>query len=686
MERETLTVSFFRFVKEGTVYNNARQYRQCPGTRRPRRTPYVRLLIVQKSLAATFLERAKLLGNAPVVRFKEGRGAYQDMSWSAFAGLIREVANGLAAFELEPRACVAIFANNSHLWMAADFATICNGASSVPIYPTSSHSDIEYILENSEARFAFVQNESFAKKILSAKDQLPNLRKMILMFPAKGESWRLGVDAGLSEEAAKSLLCTLDDLREAGRKFAAEQPELIDKRIAETEPEDLATIIYTSGTTGVPKGARLTHSNIASVIGDLPKLLPLTVDDVYLSYLPMSHVFERVCGEFYCSQHGGTIAFAESIELMAKNLGEVQPTMMLVVPRVIDRIYAKVKSGIEGASGRRKKLIDWALYVGKEGLRAKSDGKPLSLGLQMKLWVAEKLVFKKLRERIAPRLRLVVSGGAPATPHVIEFFNAIGICTLEGYGLTETAAPATVNHKEKVKIGSVGPALPSVQMRLAEDGEVLLKGDTIFKGYHKNEQATKEAFEDGWFKTGDIGVIDGDGFLRITDRKKDLIINAAGKNIAPQRIEAVLKTVPFVTQAVVFGDKQKHLVALLTLDEHGVTEFAQEKNWPFDSYADLVQNAQLNQYIRKEIQLRSGQLADYEAIRRFAILPKDLSVEEGELTATLKVKRNVIARSYDQLIQSLYRDEAQGKAEKTGYDPNLVKPPQQNSNRATSNR
>lgn len=615
---------------------------------------------MQKSLAATFFERANSLGSLAAVRFKEGRTPYQDMSWQDYGKLVFDLANGMAALGLAPKECAAIFANNSHLWVAADFATISNGGISVPIYPTSSNSDIEYILSNSQAKFAFVQNDIMLQKVLATKDSSPNLEKIIVLSLADGQSiLELGKQVGLEPAAAQSLLMTLKELREIGCEFQKKQPYLIEQRVKAIQPHDCATVIYTSGTTGIPKGAMLTHRNIITVINDLPSLLPITEEDVYLSYLPMSHVFERVCGEFYWSHFGGTIAFAESIELMAKNMGEVDPTMMLVVPRVLDRIYAKVKSGMEGASGRAKKLIDWSLYVGKEGIRTKSVGKQPSLGLRAKLWLAETLVFRKLRQRIGPRLRLVVSGGAPATPHIIEFFNAIGINTLEGYGLTETAAPASVNLQHKVKIGSVGPALPSVKVRIAEDGEILLRGDSIFESYYKNPEATKDAFEEGWFKTGDIGTLDQDGYIRITDRKKDLIINAAGKNIAPQRVEAVIKTVPFVTQAVVFGDKQKHLVALLTLDEHAVTEFARENNWQFDTYQDLVVGSQLNQYITKELKLRSGQLADYEQIRRISILPEDLSVEQGELTATLKIKRNVIAKKYSPLIQSLFREEKQ---------------------------
>jgi len=327
-----------------------------------------------------------------------------------------------------------------------------------------------------------------------------------------------------------------------------------------------------------------------------------------------------------------------------------------VVPRVLDRIYTKVRSGITGASPRAQKLIEWAIGVGKEVVQAKSENKPLRLGLKVKHALSEKLVFRKLRERIGKRLRLVVSGGAPATPAAIEFFNAIGISTMEGYGLTETCAPSHVNRQERVKIGTVGPSLPSVEVKIAEDGEILLRGPSIVQSYFKNEAATNEAFKNGWFHTGDIGTVDGDGYLRITDRKKDLIINSAGKNIAPQRIEAIVKSIPNTSQAVVFGDKQKALVALITMDELATIEYAREKNWNFQSYEDLTQSPELNDWLRKEIRLRSGQLADYEHVKKFRILPADLSVESGELTATLKVKRAAIAKKYAALIEQLYSE------------------------------
>lgn len=607
-----------------------------------------------QGLATGFFDRARYMGDRVGVRYREQKNPYKSMSWTQYAALVKEMALGLAAVGVDAGSSVAIFSANSIYWVAADIATICNGGVSVPIYPTSSHADIQYILENSAAQIVFVQNEELCRKVLAAKNKA-TINKIILLNPPKKPLAELAQELGLP--ADQKVIVDVDYILERGKELKKEKPNLIEERLERTKLSDLATIIYTSGTTGTPKGAGLTHENILSLIESVKQVLPVDENTVYLNYLPLSHVFERVCGEFYWMTCAGEYAFAESIEAMGKNLAELQPTMMLVVPRVMDRIYSKVRTGIEGASGRRKKLINWSIAVGKDVVLKKSEGKNPSVILQAKHWLAEKLVLGKLREKIGPRLNLVVSGGAPASAEPIEFFNAIGIDTLEGYGLTETTAPACVNRRGKVKIGTVGPTIPSVELRIGDDGEILLKGPSIFSGYYKNEEATAEAFENGWFKTGDIGELDKDGYLKITDRKKDLIVNSAGKNIAPQRIEAILKTVPFVSQAVVFGDKQKALVALLTLDEQAAIEYGREQNWEFNAYAELLKHPKLNQFIRKEIQARSGLLADYEVVKRFAILPGELSVDEGELTATLKIKRNVVAAKYKPVIEALYRDE-----------------------------
>ncbi len=608
---------------------------------------------MNKSLATTFFERAELLCEREAVRYKENKSPYKSMTWTALARLVKEMAAGLVARGIEAGDRVAILSQTSHLWAAADLATISSGAVTVPIYPTSSQADIDFILSNSGAKVVFVHGEALLKKVLASKQE--TLKTVVLVS-------QLNKGRSLSEFVAENdispdFVIGLEELRQKGLTELEQNPEVVTERMAKICFEDMATIIYTSGTTGTPKGVPLTHGNIVSVLDDLKGVIPIDENDVYLSYLPMSHVFERVCGEYYWIYSGGVCAYAEGIETMAKNMAEVKPTMILTVPRVLDKIYAKVRSGIEGASGNAKRLIDWALKVGAEVVDAEASGVAPRVALRAKHWLAEKTVFRKLRERICPSLRLVVSGGAPATGHTIEFFNSIGITTIEGYGLTETAAPACVNLVERKKIGTVGPSLPSVEMIIADDGEILLRGASIFKGYYGLEEATKDAFVDGWFRTGDIGIIDGDGYLKITDRKKDIIVNSSGKNIAPQKIEAVLKTVSFVNQAVVFGDKRKQLVALIVLDEQALTQHASDEGWSFNSYAELVEMPQVTNMLKKEIAERSKSLADYEKVSNFHVLANDLSVEAGELTATLKIKRNVVAQNYKAIIERLYKEE-----------------------------
>lgn len=613
----------------------------------------MRGLAVKKSLATTFFERAELLSDREAVRYKENKSPYKSMTWTALARLVKEMAAGLVDRGVEGGDRVAILSQTSHLWAAADLATISSGAVTVPIYPTSSQADIDFILSNSGAKVVFVQGEALLKKVLASKQE--TLKTIVLVSQLnKGRSLSEFLE---ENEISEDFVIGLEELRQKGLSQLEANPEIISQRMAEIHFEKMATIIYTSGTTGTPKGVPLTHGNIVSVLDDLKGIIPIDENDVYLSYLPMSHVFERVCGEYYWIYSGGVCAYAEGIETMAKNMAEVKPTMILTVPRVLDKIYAKVRSGIDGASGNAKRLIDWALKVGNEYVDAESRGIAPRTGLKAKHWLAEKTVFRKLRERIGPSLRLIVSGGAPATGHSIEFFNAIGITTIEGYGLTETAAPACVNLMNRKKIGTVGPALPCVEMIVADDGEILVRGSSIFKGYYGLEEATKEAFVDGWFRTGDIGIIDGDGYLKITDRKKDIIVNSSGKNIAPQKIEAILKTVPFVNQAVVFGDKRKQLVSLIVLDEQAITQHASDEGWNFNSYSELIEIPEVVNMLKKEIAERSKSLADYEKVSNFHVLANDLSVEAGELTATLKIKRNVVAQNYKSIIDRLYKEE-----------------------------
>jgi long-chain acyl-CoA synthetase len=611
--------------------------------------------VTERNLAASFYNRSKVLSEQPCVMFKEKKQAYQTLTWREFSRFVQQLGLGLMTSGLKAQDTTAIFSQTHYLWVACDLATISNGAISVPIYPTSSQSDIEFIINNAESRFLFVQNESLLKKVVASLEKLKNLHKIVLFQLPTGYS---SLEA-LAEkyQIPANLLTDIESLRKLGASLDTAHLKILEDRMKATPREGIATIIYTSGTTGVPKGVPLTHGNILSVLESIKPVLPITEQELYLSYLPLSHVFERICGEFYWLNSGGCCAFAEGMETMARNMQEINPSMILVVPRVLDRIYAKVKHTIETSPPNKARLINWALTQGQTVIDKLSQDQMVGPLLALKNFLGEKLVFSKLRNQIGSNLRLVVSGGAPATKETMAFFNAIGVDTLEGYGLTETSAPTNVNLIGRVKSNSVGPTVPGVEQKIAKDGEILVKGPSIFKGYYKNPQATQEAFENEWFKTGDIGEIDADGYLKITDRKKDIIVNSAGKNMAPQKIEAVIKTLSYITQAVVFGDKQKHLVALLTLDESLVCNLAKEKNWPYDSFFDLSRSPNLYNFLRKQIDKASSDLADYEHVKRFAILASELSVEAGELTATLKIKRNVVAKNYASLLEMLYAGE-----------------------------
>ncbi len=595
------------------------------------------------NLAQAFFTRARQLPNMPALMFKDkGNGsAYQKMTYADFNGLVKSIFNGLKArFDLKNCAC-AIYSQNCLNWVASDIAVMSMGGFTVPIYPTSSNTDIDYIIDHCRPQVLFVQNVDMLKKI----EVLPSVKsvKLIVLFE-DNQNYTNNLNLPV---------CNLSQLT------SENQPTDLDRIINDTidniKANDLATVIYTSGTTGCPKGVSLTHKHILSVLKCFQGIIPITKEEIYLSYLPLSHVFERICGEFYWFYAGGIYAFASGVDTVGKNIVEVEPSMLLVVPRVLEFIVAKVQSGINGAKPSLRKLIEWGINTGKENFKYKSSGKKPPMLLNLKYKIADKLVLSKLRSKISSKLRLVVSGGAAGNGSCIEFFNAIGITTIEGYGLTETCAPVTVNLPNFNKIGTVGLPLPGVELKLNNENEIMVRGDSIFSNYYNNIAATKEVIDhDGWFKTGDIGTIDQDGFVKITDRKKDLIVNSAGKNIAPQRIENELKKIDLLSQVIVFGDKQKYLGALITLKPDKLESFANDNNLTNDK--DIYKNQLLYDYIKSQIKRVCLNLADYEAVKRFYVLDHDLSVEASELTATMKVKRNVIAQKYKHIVEALFND------------------------------
>ncbi|RMG38607.1 MAG: long-chain fatty acid--CoA ligase, partial [Methanobacteriota archaeon] len=452
-------------------------------------------------------------------------------------------------------------------------------------------------------------------------------------------------------------IITYQQLLEKGVEFNQKNPDYVEKTIKSLSRDDLATIIYTSGTTGEPKGVMLTHGNFLSNIEGSIRALPVNNTDTFLSFLPLSHVFERMVGHFLANYVSATIAYAESIETVPQNLIEVRPTLMASVPRLFEKIYARIVESVEEGSGLKKKLFYWAIGVGREVTTYKQKRQPLPGGLKLKFGIANKLVFSKLKERVGGRIRFFVSGGAPLSKEIGEFFTAAGLLILEGYGLTETSPVISVNRLEKFKFGSVGIPLDNVEVKIAEDGEILTRGPHVMKGYYKKEAETKEAIDsDGWFHTGDIGIIDEEGFLIITDRKKNIIVTAGGKNVAPQKIENLLVTTRYIEQAMVIGDKRKFCSALIVPSFETLEKFAAEQGISFNSHKELCEHPKVKELIQQEIENVNKELASYETVKKFILLDQPFSIESGELTPSLKVKRKIVEQNYKEQIDALYAE------------------------------
>ncbi len=568
-------------------------------------------------------------------------GVYEDVSVSAFADAGREMSLGLVALGMAPGDRVAVLAETRLEWAEADLAILSAGLVSVPVYPTLTETTVEYVLKDSGARAVFVSNSEQAAKIERFRGQKAGLPVFVFDDAAS-------VTGGMG----------LEDLRARGRALGEAEPELYRRRAAEVKPDDLATIIYTSGTTGPPKGVMLTHANIVSNV--LAGLQGFEFDerDTALSFLPLSHILERMAG-LYCMWFAGvTIAYAGSVDTVSDDLRDVHPTVMVSVPRLYEKIYARIFDAATGGGPIKKGIFFWARSVGLKRARRLLAGKPVDGWLALRFRIADDLVFAKLRARTGGRLRFFVSGGAPLAPDIAEFFYAAGLIILEGYGLTESSPVLAINTFKDIRLGTVGKPVPGVDIRIAEDGEILARGPNIMKGYHNMPEATAETLRDGWLHTGDIGHLDADGFLVITDRKKDLIVTAGGKNVAPQPIENALKTDKFIAEAVVIGDRRPYLVALIVPNFVNIESYRVVKNLGKMTLAELVRHPRVMDLMRRRIERHQADAAPYEKIRRFHILDNELTLEAGELTPTLKVKRKQVVQKYAARIEALYAEEA----------------------------
>ncbi len=568
-------------------------------------------------------------------------GVYEDVSTSTFADAGREMALGLVSLGMAPGDRVAILAETRLEWAEADLAILSAGLASVPIYPTLTESVVEYVLKDSGARAIFVSGTEQAAK-------LGRFRQQRHSFPVFVFDDATSVTGGMG----------LEELRARGRALGEAEPDLYRRRAADVKPDDLATLIYTSGTTGPPKGVMLTHANIVSNVLAALQIFDLGERDTALSFLPLSHILERMAG-LYCMWFvGATIAYAGSVDTVSDDLRDVHPTVMVSVPRLYEKIYARIFDAATKGGPIKKGIFFWARSVGLARARCLLAGKPVGGWLALRFRIADHLVFAKLRARTGGRLRFFVSGGAPLAPDIAEFFYAAGLIVLEGYGLTESSPVLAINTFKDIRLGTVGKPVPGVEIRIAEDGEILARGPNIMKGYYNMPEATAETLQDGWLHTGDIGHLDADGFLVITDRKKDLIVTAGGKNVAPQPIENALKTDKFIAEAVVIGDRRPYLVALIVPNFANIESYRVVKNLGKMSLAELVRHPRVLDLMRRRIERHQTDAAPYEKIRRFHILDNELTLEAGELTPTLKVKRKQVVQKYAARIEALYAEEA----------------------------
>ncbi|HEX7186554.1 MAG TPA: long-chain fatty acid--CoA ligase [Thermoanaerobaculia bacterium] len=587
------------------------------------------------TLSELFLKAAGY--NKPDCLLYKVGGTYQPVSTAELVARVRKLARALELLGVQKGDRVALMAENGPHWPTVDFATLCIGGVVVPIYPTLLPDQASYIANDCGARIVFAETVHHLAGFLSEAAKMPQVEQFVLI---RGES-------------NDPRVITLSELSERG---ADADPVKFEEKARTCKPDDLATFVYTSGTTGQPKGVMLTHGNIASNVVASMERLAIHSGHTSLSFLPLSHSFERTVDYAYFYK-GCTIGYAESVQTVAANFLEVKPHVFVSVPRVYEKVLSRVQESVASSPPTRQKIFAWAQSVGREALpwRLKRQSPPGLLGIKLKL--ADKLVFSKIKARLGGRFEFALSGGAPLARDVAEFFWGAGIEIYEGYGLSETSPVLTVNYPGNVKLGTVGPAIPGVELRIAEDGEILATGPNIMKGYWNLPDATAEVIDkEGWFHTGDIGEVDGEGFLRITDRKKELIINAYGKNVAPAPIENLLKGSHYIGQAVVIGDRRKFLSALLVPDFEILKPWAEKQGIGTADNQAMLNDPRVRALFANEVQTVNGRLASFEKIVGWELIPAEFTLETGELTPTQKVKRRVINQKYGDVIERLYEE------------------------------
>ena len=582
--------------------------------------------------------------------FYKKSGEWKGISGREIRSTVKDIAFGLQSLGINKGSSVALVSNNSPRWAMSDYGIICSGAVTVSIYPTLIPSQMEYILNDSNSIMVFAENQEQMAKIMDIWENCPKLTHAIVMDDSHSET-------------ADNIINFVDFL-DLGTKHEKETGSSLEDLVEKPKLDDLLTLIYTSGTTGNPKGVKLTHGNMMSNVEGTKQGISFDQTEKFLSFLPLSHSFERMGGHFTAFSVGAQVYYAENIEKVPDNLQEVKPSVVLSVPRLYEKMYARVREGLNSAPEARQKIFWWAIDVGKQATEYRLKNQPLPFMLGIKHKIADKLVYNKVKERVGGRLRFFVSGGAPLSKEIGEFFAAVDITILEGYGLSETSPVLTFNSPGSIRYGSVGKALFNVDIKIADDGEILAKGPNIMTGYYNNEEATREAIDsDGWFHTGDIGHLDDDGFLFITDRKKNILVTSGGKNVAPAPIEIALVNSPLIEQSVVIGDNRNFISALIVPCQEAVEKELAIQGKPVSGSDIMSDHPDVKALIQKEVDATMSGFSNYERVKEFSILPRLFTIEDGELTPTLKVIRKVVLDHFSELVEKNYSGSPQAVLE-----------------------
>jgi long-chain acyl-CoA synthetase len=592
------------------------------------------------SFPGLFFSQVKRYQEKVALRHKD-YGIWKRISWNEYGKMVRIVAAGLIAMGVERGDKVSILGENRPEWLFCDLGTMSIGGVTVGVYPTSAPDQIAYVAGHSESKILFIENEEQVDKILQI---LPELRvKKVIVWDPKG-LW------GFSQER----IIFFEEFLKVSGAFLEQNPDCVERRLAEIRQEDTAMIIYTSGTTGRPKGAMISHNNILSMTESYIRTNPGFETDEALSYLPLAHIYENLISLFQAIRNGGTVNFVESMDTLPHNLKEVSPTIFASVPRIWEKFASMIALRMDDSTYLKRLLYKISIKTGLQYIRSSGNpGERFRWGLLY--WPLYGLVLYHLKKQLGlERVRVAICGAAPASPELFEYYNAIGVPLREGYGQTESTGVIAIQRIDRPRWGYVGEIVPGVEVKIAEDGEILAKGANVFKGYFKNPELTAETVKDGWLHTGDVGSLE-DGFLKIMDRKKDIIITAGGKNITPAFIENKLKFSSYVQDAVVIGEGRKFLSALILIDEDNVTKYAQDNRIPFTTFEDLSQNSEIQQLIDREVVKVNKTLSQVESIKKFALLPRRFYEEDGDVTPTKKVKRRFLEKRYADLIESMYK-------------------------------